>query len=289
MSRSESAILLRLTETVDKRLNWLRDNYLDQPAEIAIETQAVCNAACTFCPYPTLERIGTKMPTEMLYALVDQTRDWKPFFFTPFKVNEPLLDKRLYPLLRYVNKHVPQATVRIFTNGSPLTLDWAEKLHNIDNLELYISLNSHRKAEYEPLMDLNFDRTIKNIDALHASDFRHPVNILKVGRDIPFAQYVLDRWPYFEPLLIKRDAWLGFTNSDNLEVPDHGCARWFELSIMATGKAALCCMDSTGEHGLGGDVTKQTLLEVYNMPVWRERREQMLNRKLVPTCQGCTY
>src|SRR6266568_9089325 len=39
-----------------------RSPYLDYPQEVHIETFAYCNAKCTFCPYPTMERQGDKMP-----------------------------------------------------------------------------------------------------------------------------------------------------------------------------------------------------------------------------------
>ena len=38
-----------------------------------------------------------------------------------------------------------------------------------------------------------------------------------------------------------------------------------------------------------GDLNKQTLLEVYNAPLYRERREKQLSRKLVDVCKTCTY
>lgn len=271
-------------------LEYLHKHYIDQPYEVSLETLARCNAACTFCPYPTLERIGEKMPDNLIHRLIDEMSDWKkPFSFCPFKVSEPLLDKRLYAVLKRFNNRVPKAEVRIFTNGSPLTLQRAEELANIKNLRLYVSLNSHIKEEYEPLMRLSFDRVVKNLDELHDTDFPHEVNVLKVGADEEFYNYVRERWPWFKPLLIKKDSWLGFTDADITEVPTTPCARWFELNIMANGKAALCCMDGTGEHGLGGDVNKQSLLEIYNMPAWRERREKMMNRHEVPVCRQCTY
>lgn len=284
MSGSQQPIVFRAQE---EGLVALRKHYLDQPHEVSIETLSKCNAACTFCPYPTLDRIGTKMADGLLYSLVDQMKEWKPFFFTPFKVNEPLLDVRLYDLLCYVNEHVPQARIRIFTNGSALTLKKAEELHQIDNLELFVSLNTHRKEEYGPLMGLDYDRVIRNLDALHETDFVHPVSVLRVGWDVEFRDFVRARWPDFRPVLVKRDAWLGFTNPDRTDVPETPCSRWFELSILSDGRVSLCCMDS-GNHIIG-DLNHQTLLEVYNSPLWRERRERMMNRHDVPICNQCTY
>ena len=270
-------------------LEWLREHYLDQPNEVSIETYSKCNAACSFCPYPTLERIGNKMPDALLDRLVDEMAEFpRPFLFSPFKVSEPLLDKRLFPLLRKVNQKVPHARIRVFTNGAALNWDNAENLHNIDNLELWISVNSHREEEYEQVMSLNYARMLKNVDQLHSSDFRHPVYLTRVGKDPDYLAFCEARWPHFQPVLIKQDSWLGYTESDNTEIPDTPCARWFELSIMSTGVVSLCCMDGEGAYPIG-DVNKQTLLEVYNSPNWRDRRERMVSRETIHPCNTCTY
>jgi len=183
----------------------LRAEYLEQPHEVSIETQTVCNAACVFCPYPRLERKGTKMTDELLYGLLDQMRGWKPFLLSPFKVSDPLLEPRLDAILGYVNRHIPQAEIRIFTNGSALTHRQAEMLHRAENLTLYVSLNSHRPDEYEATMGLKWERTKRNLDMLHDSDFRHPVHVLRVGRDPAFTAYVWQQWPAFQPIQVKRE------------------------------------------------------------------------------------
>ena len=66
------------------------------------------------------------------------------------------------------------------------------------------------------------------------------------------------------------------------------CGRWYELSIMANGVVSLCCQDGEGQFPIG-DVNKQTLLEVYNHPFYRERREKNLSRLEVEVCNTCTY
>jgi len=272
----------------------LEKYYMEQPFEVSIETMTICNAACTFCPYPTLERIGNKMSDELLDRLVDEMSEFKyPFSFSPFKLSDPLLDKRLIPLLEKVNDKVPLATIRIFTNASALTWEKAEQLHNIDNVDLWLSVNEHRETEYENLMNLDYQRMLKNVDALHESDFRHPVKVLRVGANAEFVEFSQDRWPHFETKLIKKDGWLGFTEAQNDEVPDTGCSRWFELSITSEGKASHCCMhDGTDLRYNIGDVNEQTLLEVYNSPHWKERREQGLSRRELnddSPCSRCTY
>jgi hypothetical protein len=279
----------------------LRDAYLDWPHEVSIETFAKCNAACTFCPYTTLDRIGEKMPDEMLDRIVEELKDhpW-PFILSPFKVNEPLLDKRLIPFLRKVNAEVPNAVLRIFTNGSALTPRHIEDIASLGRvMHLWVSLNDHRAEVYGPLMSLDFDRTCSNLDRLHEAKrtgaFNHPVVVSKVRQamevgpdDEGFWQFVTDRWPLFDVHLIKPDSWLGEIPLGSDDIPDRDCSRWYELSIMATGKVALCCMDSAGRFEIG-DLNEQSLFEVYNSRHYRERRVKGLSRKCIHPCSTCSY
>lgn len=272
----------------------LRQHYLDQPKEVSLETFARCNAACTFCPYPTLERIGTKLPDELMWRLVDEMSEWKiPFDFCPFKVNEPLLDKRLMPLLERMESQTI-ADIRLFTNGQALTFKWLENLNQLDRLKvLWVSLNSHIPEEYEKLMSLSFEKTTRNLDMLHDSDFVHPVTVSRVGADMAFAEYVNNRWPRFQCVLIKKDGWLGYTDADVIEIPKTPCSRWFELNICADGRVAHCCMHSGAEpQYFIGDLNTQTMLEVYNSHFWRERREKLLKRTELDDrspCNRCSY
>lgn len=272
----------------------LREHYLDQPHEISLETLALCNAACTFCPYPTLERKGERMSDELIDKVIGEMAAFtKGFYFSPFKVNEPLLDKRTIPLCERVNREVPNAVLRIFTNGSALTPDKVEAIARLQRVtHLWISLNSHIPEEYERLMAMPFERTAKRLDYLHEQDFPHPVVLSAVGfPNEPFRRYCYERWPKFQSLAIKKDAWLGYTDPMYSEVPDTPCGRWFELSITSTGVVSHCCMDGSAAYPVG-DINTNTLLEIYNAPFWRERREQMVSRKQLDArspCARCSY
>jgi radical SAM protein with 4Fe4S-binding SPASM domain len=180
-----------------------------------------------------------------------------------------------------------KAITRIFTNGSALTLKRAEELHNIDNLELWISLNEHDEDRYKEVMGIDFNKTVKNIDALHETDFCHKVKLLKVGRDEGFKAYCKERWPDYEAIIIKKDGWLGYTEPAPNKIGD-ACDRWFELSIMADGKVSLCCMDGTGEYAIG-DINTQTMREVYNTPEYKARRLGDVKRGEVSPCSTCNY
>jgi len=277
-------------------MNYLEDlwrRYLDQPHEVSFETQTLCNARCTFCPYPTLERLGTRMPDELIERIVEQLAAFEvPFYVSPFKLNEPLLDARVLPLCEHINREVPTALLRLFTNGQALTPRAIDSIAGLQRLaHLWISLNSHDPVEYERLMGLDFDKTVKRIDYLHTSDFPHPVMLSCVGYpNEAFRHYCFGRWPKFDSVAIKRDAWIDYLPSQAL-VPDTACGRWFELSITATGVVSHCCMDAEARFPIG-NVKTQTLLEIYNAPFWRERRDKLLSRKVLDErspCARCSY
>lgn len=278
----------------------LREHYLDWPYEVSLETFAKCNAACTFCPYTTLERIGTKMPDELIDSIIEELKDHPhPFLISPFKVNEPFLDKRLIPICRKINEQLPNAILWLFSNGSALTEKHIDEVATLRRVtHLWISLNEYEADTYKATMGLDFNRTVANLDLLHSKKasgaFPWTVMISRVRQafipndaDNAFVAFVQDRWPLFGVHLIKRDSWLGFTEPNDPEVPDAPCSRWFELSVMATGKVSLCCMDGEGAYTIG-DI-RDGVFATYNAPHWRERRLKMLSRKGINPCSTCNY
>lgn len=276
----------------------MQRQFMEYPIEVSIESQAICNARCTFCPYPTIDRKGVKMPDELLNKLVDEMISWdREIYFSPFKLSEPMLDKRVLPLCERINRESDKVVLRLFTNGSTLTPANIESMAKLKRVaQLWVSINSHIPEEYEALMGLKFEQTAKKLDYLHAvEDFPHAVMLSTVGYpNEPFRRYCFDRWPRFESMAIKKDAWLGFTDAQFAQIPDTGCSRWFELSITAEGEATTCCMSSGEDKRYTvGDLNTQTLYEVYNAPRWRDLREKMASRKSVSLdehpCASCSY
>lgn len=276
--------------------------YLYQPREVSIETMTVCNAACSFCPYPGLERKGTKMDFGLLMTLIKQMAEFEhPFYLSPFKVNEPFLDKRLIGVLVHINRTVPLASLRLFTNGTTLTDANIIQIAGLERVaHLWVSLNSTDPDDYYRLMQLDYERTAVRLDVLHHAmvdgHFKHTVVVSRVmqgdvganDQDRQFADACKRRWPRFLVQMIKRDGWLGFVDPQFSQVPNTPCSRWWELSIMADGKVALCCMDGKGEYVLG-DTHHTSLLDIYNTPELLRRRLGLEKRTRVVPCNRCTY
>lgn len=284
-----------------QRIERLRDSpYLDYPAHVHLETLAVCNADCVFCPSSTMARKGTRMPDDLMAKIIDDLTGIPaslPFQLSPLKVNEPLLDHRLYGLLDLIGCKLPNAEITLTSNGSPLTERHIERLAAVPALKsLWISLNDHRPEHYQVAMGLPFERTVARLAALHRrkeqGGFAVPVTLSRVGDGSPadgaFAAWVAERFPLFAAAVVGRGDWLGQVAAGSGAVPLVGCNRWFDLSITATGVVAHCCMDGHAAHPIG-DVRRSSVLEIYNSPAYRSLRQHTVSRLEADPCRTCCY
>lgn len=300
-SKSPSlANFFQLADYQDRFLRVKQSPYLNYPAHVHLETMALCNASCNFCPYPTLERQGTKMSDELIDKIISDLEEIPKdisFQLSPFKVNEPFLDKRLFAILGQINSRLPHANLAITSNASVINQKILDQLVQVKNVSyLWISFNDHREKEYEKVMALNYQNTIKRLKLIHENksnsnlSFRVVLSRVedRTNGDQEFIMWVRDNFPLFEVAVTPRGNWLGQKDVSIGEIPDVACNRWFELSITATGKVAHCCMDGKAEW-LIGDVTKQSVLEVYNHPDYRRLREEVLTRLDVSPCNQCTF
>jgi len=278
-----------------------RSHFMQYPTEVAFESMTLCNAACQFCPYPGLERKGEKMSDALIDKLIEDLKeipDSIPFTISPFKVNDPFLDKRIFDICSKINRELPHARIRLFTNGTPLTEANLRKVVPIENLHhLWISLNHHVKEAYEPLMGLSYDKIRAKLDMVHKAVedgwFPHEVVISRVGDrtadDMAFVKFLQETYPRFKPWIIGRGDWVGDIDTGEAMTPPIGCTRWFELSVMATGEVALCCMDGEGKHVIG-DIREQSVLDIYNAAGFRALREKTATRlEAGSPCDTCVY
>lgn len=273
--------------------------YVDYPMTVSIETFAYCNAACDFCPYPTMDRKGERMPDHIVYKIMDELTaipDSVPFDINLSRVNEPFLDTRMFDFSCRVNDVLPHAKLIYFTNGSPLTPGMLDRLCEIRSVKfINISFNDHRPAEYERVMQIPFDRTAKHLDRLHElveeGRIAYPVRLSRVGdrteADEEFGRAVVGRWPRFEPVISPRSDWMGAVPlGGSQQIPAAGCYQWFKLHILASGREASCCINASGTYGKG-DANITNVLDIYNHPRRRALRETLPLRASVPECRTC--
>lgn len=277
-----------------------RSSCIDYPAHVHLETLARCNAACSFCPYPTIERKGAQMEDALIEKIVRDLCDiprLHGFQLSPFKVNEPFLDHRLFDLLEMFQARLPNARITLTTNASPLTERKLARLAALPAVGyLWISFNDHREAEYERTMQLPYRRTIERLQMIHSAkaDGRLAIRVVlsRVSDASPadeaFVEWVRERFPLFESSLFPRGGWIGQVKGDAAPPPAVGCTRWFDLSITATGVVAHCCMDGKAEFSIG-NARHRHVLEIYNAPEFRRLRETLDTRLAADPCRRCGF
>ncbi len=281
-----------------------RVGYLDTPTLIHIETMAKCNAKCNFCPYTTMDRKDEKMSDELFEKIILDLTDIplkNRFQINPYKVSEPFLEPRLFDMLDLIIEKLPNASIGFITNGSPLTEKKIQKLSFLDHIRfapIKISLNTLDPTEYESIMKIPLNKTLKRLDILHKyiakGILKIKIEITRVSNtpqsDLEFLTLVNQRYPLFNPYINRKNDWLGKINFSNKnQIPDAPCTRWFDLSITATGEVAKCCMDGNADYPKG-DVNKQHVLDIYRQSKLEMLRLYLPNRKATEApCNTCTY
>jgi len=275
---------------------YMDDRFMRSPRVLSIETYVKCNATCGFCPYPTSNRIGEKLDTDIIYKIIDEVSaaDVHPEYFVPARINEPMFDHRMFAIFEYAAKKLPRTPIGHFTNGTTLGDRHIHRLCSTPNLGyINVSLNSHEPDEHKRLMGISFELVIRNLRALHrvyeARSLKLAVYLTRVGdgtkRDTDFLSYCRSAFPLFQPICRPRFDWLGKShNALDVGAPA-GCGQWFQLNFLANGREALCAIDDDGRFGQG-DARDQNALDLYNHPIRLALREKKL-RSLHPACAAC--
>jgi hypothetical protein len=275
-----------------------RERYDRYPMCVSIETYALCNAACEFCPYPGLTRKGERMETSLFEKIIGAVIPADhPVLFNLCGVNEPFLDKRLFDFKRLINRALPGAGFLVFTNGSVLTEQHLDNLSTIKNVrQLNISFNDHRPDHYERIMRIPYPRTYRSLRRLHEyceqGRFSFPVIASRVAdgtdADDEYCSWVQTEFPWFTPFVNWRIAWMGLVEGIARDVQLVGCRQWFMLQFLATGREAFCCQDGEGKYGTG-DARIANAMDIYNHPARLRVRRSVAARRDVPACAGCSF
>lgn len=274
--------------------------WLDHPMIVTIETYSKCNARCDFCPYVQLDRIGTALPKERVFSLLDEISSFEvaPARLNLSRVNEPFLDRHLFLYLRHAASVLPETDLILFTNGQPVTDAVIDQLNSIPTFRrMSISFNEHDPATYREVMGIDQRQTLKRLDRLHErkseGDVRFDVSLGRVGAstatDDEFLAFCKARFPLFQASVSARFDWIGTgTGAVSEAAPDAGCNQWFSLHVLADGQTAFCCIDGGGIAS-GKAVDASSLLDIYNLPMKRALRSSVTSRRDVRGCSSCIH
>ncbi|UCH85544.1 MAG: radical SAM protein [Candidatus Latescibacterota bacterium] len=256
-------------------------NTKSKPEFIQIETNIACNASCPFCPQKTMTRKPHRMSDEIWMKIIDDTRG-HGITYRPFMINEPLSDKRMGKIMRYIRKD-DTARIEINTNGELMTDQMADEILDagIDTIRFSIdgfSEQTFAQSRVGVNYERTFERTLKFVKRSAKAGGAKRIEVRMIDMDInkheqeaykqfwsqagaiPIVTYFY-RWPW-EP------------GVERVNLPCLKILR--EMFFYVNGKATLCCWDAH-ERAVIGDVMTTNVFDIWNGAV-NQRYRSLLER-----------
>lgn len=261
---------------------WIRDRYLERiswkcaekyrkvsflPKAVYFETVTRCCPRCEFCPASVYydPRPFMLMPEKVFRKVIDELSEYNfSGIIGLWNNNEPLLDKRLEKFAAYATKRLPEAEIRLLTNGMLLTPERGKRL-----LEAGVKV-------------LIIDNYSDNCEILpNVREF-----LEKVAPKFPDrAIVVIERFPYEKLLNLA-----GWSPNNRRKATLKAFCNWpfTSLVIGADGRVTYCCNDFLFEYSVG-NVKEDSLLKIWHGEKINYIRAQLLkgNRSFNELCGSC--
>ena len=257
---------------------------LDRPPLIELETQNRCNMTCSFCPVNVNDdpREYYKMPDSLLEKIANDLGEMDfSGKISLYANNEPLLDDRIINVCRLIRSKAKRATINISTNGILMTKEIFLGLFEAGLNEMVIDNYNDKLALIKPLSRL--------LDEIN------PMNDPKIENYRLNTRIILRKKT---EVLDSRGGYSPNKKNEDFQTykyySDHSCALPFiQFVIRPNGEISLCATDALGKVTLG-DVSKQSIREVWNGEKFREVRRKLLRpkkqgRKSLDVCKGCDF
>jgi radical SAM protein with 4Fe4S-binding SPASM domain len=254
------------------------------------------------CPYDLMTRGKQKMGMELFARIVDDAVGAGIRQLSLSHYNEPLLDDLLFERVRYAKTR--NMEVQFVTNGVFLNDQKIIEVLKAGLSQILFSFDGATKESYETIRrGADFDIVRGNILRLVQER-----NNRRLRKPLVYVCFVLQKDNYEEAIAF-RDFWKGIADIVNISPVNaikedsafparldirHRrqlypcCNLWTQLTVLSSGKVALCCMDYDGKVILG-DLGQQTITEVWNSERFVEMRRLHLAGKgnSIPICKNC--
>jgi Iron-sulfur cluster-binding domain len=268
---------------------------------ISIETTSYCNRRCGFCPISEGVRDFQKkvMSTDLIESIACQLNAMNfDGVIQPFLLNEPLLDPRIFYIVKNLSSLAPRAGIYISTNGDPL---------GINVMKAVLKITSLYDAGLTCLNLNVYDEGKKGDDQL--GRFNEIYRLLgEVGVELTDRKYskhkgrklcITDMRPQAQSTVKRTDLYYAKTDQERDalivagDVRQVHCARPHRhLIIRYDGKAVLCCAADPGSRDMPivGDAATQLLREIWDgEAMFAYRYHLQEKRRDLPLCSTCTH
>jgi radical SAM protein with 4Fe4S-binding SPASM domain len=300
---------------------------LSMPLVMHIDPSNVCNFKCVFCPtgdaalLRDVNRPKKIMSMDCFKKIVDDIRAMKEscrgtiYQIHLYKDGEPLLNKELAEMIRYIKKADVTNCVSTTSNGSLLDKEWAAKIVDSGLDMIRISVESTNNDGYRRITssDTTYDSIVENVAYLYNLKKKHGTGLYvtakitdvslqdeqkeKFRRDFtPITDEVridtLMGWSYSE----KKDFTLGTKvktgiDGETLLKERIVCPEPFsKMAVNSDGSVSMCCVDWS-QGTVAGNVEENSIQEIWNGAQLKRYRilhlENMRNK--IPPCSNCQF
>lgn len=232
--------------------------------QVNIETNTICNRTCHFCLYGIRNYVpANPMLASLFFRIIDQLAEMNfAGRLSLFSTNEPLTDKRIYEFIRYASLMLPDCCHTLVSNGDLLNRERLDRLFE-SGLDLLL-LNSYDDKALPHNQDLYEYAHSQYLGKILHTD--RTVYTGWVGRAGHITEYA--------KLPVK-----GFCDLPN-----------YALYINPMGKVLSCCHDFD-EQNIVGDLTRQTIEQVWNGVEFKTFRRQINqgDRSFSELCNRCDH
>lgn len=279
------------------------------PDHVQIQTISGCNANCIFCPNHKTERaipLGRRMDWDLFRSIVDQCVDWGVKRFSPYLMNEPMLDPELPERIAYITQRKKDFQfTKINSHGGLLAERMAKAILDSGLDRLNFSVQGLDPEIYQQVMNLPLQKTLDNIDRfleIHRSKKKYSRTRVRVCMLV--TQHIKPQIPKIKEYWGARGIKVNFNQLENRgnhqaiqsdTIAAHKlkhfdwCNRMFEqLYILHDGRLVMCCADWE-QKGVMGDATKEPLEKIWNGFKYGVFRERFLRGDVrAMLCENCT-
>ncbi len=256
------------------------------PRIVQIQTTSYCNASCTICPYPTVQKnlVHGLMDDATFKKIIDECASHNVHRIIPYLMNEPLADPKIIERIRYIKEKNPNAYVSISTNASLLTREKAEQLVESGIDSVGISFQGIGKEEYERIMNLDYDATLARLDYFLNLPRPKTMEVI-INQVVKNAEIDTIRkfWKGRNVDTVYVGTYIsraGFMGGSRRAEKLRGCfdddRPLKQIFFLYNGDAILCCMDWKQEIVLG-NVKDQTISDIWNNRKYNKIRDIVYN------------
>lgn len=235
---------------------------------ILIETRNTCTRRCWFCKFgqdrqdDAIVEMSWQTIERLVYNLKGLNYSGRISWFW---INEPLLEKRIFEILKLTKRHCPGAFLSLVTNGDLLNEALYYRLRECGLAALGVSI-------YDDKIFAKVDRMKKN-ERLVMIDMRNPPAGTLNNRADNIKQ---------NPHVFAKDRRKFLTKA---------CGLPFSLiTVNPKGQVVLCCSDMYSDVVMG-DIREQRLEEIWNSERFNHYRATLVTqgREGLQLCDGCSW